>query len=180
MKRAIVVPAPMPVAAREELKTWLAITSDREDAMMETLMRSSFDMCEAFTGVMPLQQTCEEYLPASTAWQVLSARPVTSISLLVAIPNQGSAVVLGAGDYELDIDADQVGRIRLRAQGSARRLQVHYLAGMASNWDALPDGMQQGIVRLAAHHYRERDNAGDTPPASVAALWRPWRRVRLT
>ncbi|MFN2099116.1 hypothetical protein [Altererythrobacter sp. MF3-039] len=179
MKRAIVVPAPMPVAAREELKRWLSISSDNEDALMETLLRSSFDLCEAFTWAMPLEQTCEEHVPASTSWQALSARPVISATLLVAIPNQGSAQVLASDDYELDIDADQIGRVRMITQGSARRLQVQYVAGLASNWDAVPDGIRQGIIRLAAHHYRERDGAGATPPASVAALWRPWRRLRL-
>ena len=179
MKRAIVGPAPMPVAARDELKRWLAISSANEDALLESLLRSSFDMCEAFTGAMVLVQTCEEFLPASTAWQTLSVRPVRSIALAAAYPNEGSAQVLGSGDYELDIDVNQIGRVRMLSQGSARRLQIQYSAGLTSQWDQVPDGLRQGIIRLAAHHYRERDGAGDTPPASVAALWRPWRRLRL-
>ena len=147
---------------------------------METLLRASFDVCEAFTGLMPLQQTCEEQIPASNAWQKLSVQPVHLISLAIAHPNEGSAIVLDAGDYELDIDADQVGRVRLRSTGSFRRLQLHYLAGLSNTWTGLPEAIRQGIIRLAAHHYRERDGADDTPPAAVAALWRPWRRLRLT
>lgn len=180
MKRAIIVPAPMPVAARDELKRWLAITSSQEDALLEALLRSSLDMCEAFTGTMVLEQTCEEYLPASTSWQVLSAMPVQSIELVAARPNSGSAYAVSSDGYELDIDADRVGRIRLLTQGSARRVQVQYEAGLTSSWNAVPDGLRQGIIRLAAHHYRERDEAGANPPASVAALWRPWRRLRLS
>lgn len=179
MKRAIVGPAPMPVAARDELKRWLAISSASEDSLLEALLRSSLDMCEAFTGTMVLVQTCEEYLPASTAWQALSAAPVRMLQLVAAHPNEGSATILGAGDYELDIDADRIGRVRMISQGAARRLLIIYEAGLASQWDQVPDGLRQGIIRLAAHHYRERDGAGSTPPASVAALWRPWRRLRL-
>lgn len=38
--------------------------------------------------------------------------------------------------------------------------------------------LRQGIVRLVAHMHLHRD--GDqSPPAAVAALWRPWRRMRL-
>jgi hypothetical protein len=38
------------------------------------------------------------------------------------------------------------------------------------------------VVRLAADAYRRRDGdgAGSQPPTAVAALWRPWRRMRLT
>jgi hypothetical protein len=45
----------------------------------------------------------------------------------------------------------------------------------------LPEGIRQGALRLAAHQYRERDVDAPqpVPPAAVAALWRPWRRMRL-
>jgi len=59
---------------------------------------------------------------------------------------------------------------------------VRFTAGMAESWDMLPDAIQQGLVRWAAYQHRARD--GDKgiagPPASVAALWRPWRRMRIT
>jgi len=179
MKRLIVEPAPLPVAARDELKRWLAISAGGEDDFLDALLRASFDLCEAFTGIMVLVQTCEEYLPASCAWQALGVRPVRALVLLASYPADGPGSTLAAGDYALDIDGDQIGRIRLARQGSARRLQVRYQAGLATSWDEVPEALRQGIIRLAAHHYRERDGAGDTPPASVAALWRPWRRLRL-
>lgn len=51
---------------------------------------------------------------------------------------------------------------------------------VADEWSVLDPGLRHGILRLAAHHYRERDDARlDTPPAAVAALWRPFRRLRL-
>jgi len=43
----------------------------------------------------------------------------------------------------------------------------------------LPEPLRQGIVRLAAHLYTVRGEAEAPPPACVAALWRPWRRLRL-
>ena len=67
MKRAIVVPAPMPSAARDDLKSWLAIATSNEDALLDALLRAAFDMCEGFTGCMVLAQTCEESVPAGCA-----------------------------------------------------------------------------------------------------------------
>lgn len=179
MKRLIIVPAPIPIAARDDLKRWLAISSGSEDAFLDALLRAALDLCEAFTGTMILAQTCEEVLAASTAWQALGTRPVQSIEQLTAHANDGTSLVVASSGYELDIDGDEVGRVRLRTQGSARRIEVRFVAGLASEWNEIPDALRQGVIRLAAHHYRERDRSGDTPPASVAALWRPWRRLRL-
>ena len=63
-------------------------------------------------------------------------------------------------------------------QGSADRVEVDLTAGIAADWTSLPDALRQGIVRLAAHLFVEREN-GVPAPAIVTALWRPWRRMRL-
>jgi len=41
-----------------------------------------------------------------------------------------------------------------------------------------PAPVVQGVVRLAAHLYAHRDDEAG-PPAAVAALWRPYRQLRL-
>lgn len=46
----------------------------------------------------------------------------------------------------------------------------------AQFWD-LPESVRHGFLRLAAYRYRELV-ASLPPPAAVAALWRPWRRLR--
>ena len=53
---------------------------------------------------------------------------------------------------------------------------------LTSEWSALPQGLRHGVIRLAAHLYRERDDPSGAaiPPAGVAALWQPWRQMRLT
>lgn len=51
---------------------------------------------------------------------------------------------------------------------------------LASDWGAVAPPLREGIIRFAAHLYRDRDAASDRePPAAVAALWRPYRAVRL-
>ena len=180
MKRAIVTPAPLSGAALEELRNWLGIRSATEDPALQRLLRAASDMCEAFTGTMPLAATCEETLCASGEWQKLVTRPVQAIVGVDALPAEGARRSLPAGDYAVDLDADGGGLIRILRQGDAGRVAVRFIAGLAPDWCSLPEGMAHGILRLAAHDYRARDEGPTaTPPLAVAALWRPWRRLRL-
>jgi hypothetical protein len=59
-------------------------------------------------------------------------------------------------------------------------LQVRYRAGLADAVDGLPEPLRQGIVRLAADHFLARGTESAAPPAVVSALWRPFRRMRLS
>lgn len=182
MKRAILAPAPLAAAALAELKDWLAITTPRDDGVLTAQLRAALDMCEAFTGTMPLLAQCEELLPASGDWQKMHASPVQAITSVEGIPAQGARFAIPAPDYALDLDADGTASIRLINMGAATRVAVRFSAGLAADWSGLPESLRQGVLRLAAHQYRQRDNAdvAPVPPAAVAALWRPWRRMRLT
>jgi uncharacterized phiE125 gp8 family phage protein len=181
MTRAIVTPAVLAPAALADLKQWLGITTTRDDVPLTALLRSAIDICEAFTGTMPISCTCEEILPAIGGWQVLTVRPVTAITGVFAVAADNTRTTLAASAYAVELDADGSGRVNIFNAGTARRIAVRFTAGMAATWDVLPDAIRQGIVRLAAHQHREREGSGAAPlpPASVAALWRPWRRMRL-
>ena len=90
-------------------------------------------------------------------------------------------IPLAAEDYLVDLDAEGGAHVRLLRQGAAGRIAVRFVAGLAPDWASLPESLRHGIVRLAADAYRER-NAGEPaapPRAAIAALWRPWRRMRL-
>ena len=182
MKRTIVTPAILPSAALAEVKQWLGITTAQDDAPLTQLLRSALDTCEAFTGVLPLAATCEEVLPCSGDWQILATRPVQAITQVEGIALSGVRTALAASDYALELDADGSGRVRIVSPGLFTRFAVRFSAGLAPSWDVLAEALRHGIVRLAAHQHRERESSGASPlpPASVAALWRPWRRVRLT
>ena len=181
MKRAIVVPAVLAGAALDELKDWLAITTSKDDAALTALLLAALEMCEAFTGQMPLEATCEEILPADTCWRGLQTRPIQAVTGIEGIPAEGARFALAADVYAIDLDADGGAHVRIINQGAAGRIAVRFVAGLASDWVGLPDGLRHGIIRLAADGYRRRDGdgTGSQPPTAVAALWRPWRRMRL-
>ena len=181
MKRAIIVPAVLSGAPLDELKQWLAITTNREDDALIGLLRAATETCEAFTGRMPLEAVCEEVLPAAGHWQRIAAGPVQSVTAMYGIPADGARFTVAPDDYEADLDADGTGLVRLLRQGAAGRIAVQFTAGVAPDWASLPDGLKHGILRLAAHHFRQRDRdpVDISPPTAVAALWHPWRRLRL-
>ena len=176
MRRVILTPAAVPPAALAELKQWLGITVAADDAPLAGLLTAALDMCESFTGRMPLAQTCEEALLAQGGWQMLATRPVTAVLEVKRI----DGTPLPPEGYAIELEADGSARVRLFGP-EAGRATVRFTAGLAPAWEALPEGLRHGIVRLAAHQHREREGSGAAPlpPAAVVALWRPWRRMRL-
>lgn len=180
MKRVIVAPAALAGAPLAELKEWLAIRAGHEDAPLEAGLRAALEMCEGFTGIMPLTQICEEVLPAARQWLALSAAPVASLVEVAELSLPDARRGLEERDFTFAIDADGTARLRLNRRIAGERIVVRYRAGLAEGWDTLDAGLRQGIVRLAAHYHLERGaEQAASPPASVAALWRPWRRLRL-
>jgi len=186
MNRAILSPAAFPAAALAELKAWLAITTAADDAALSTLVAAALDLFEAFTGIMPLVAQCEELLPARAGEcaQALATRPVRAVSLVEAIAADGTRQALPSAAYALEPQADGAMRIRLSDPGPASRIAVRFTAGMAEEWGALPAPLRHGVIRLAAHQFRRRDDGegqgeGAQPPAAIAGLWQPWRRIRL-
>lgn len=181
MKRAIVAPPTLSPTALAELKAWLGVALPRDDAELAALLGAALEVCEGFTGELPLQSGCEDVLASHVWWQVLSARPVQAITAVAGMTLDGSRRTLPASAYMVDLDAEGGGRVRLTAPIAETRLVVSYTAGVAANWEALPESIRQGVIRLAAFQHREREAArpAPVPPAAVAALWRPWRRVRL-
>ena len=181
MKRAIVAPPLLSPAALTELKAWLGIALGRDDAELGALLAAALEVCEGFTGQLPVISGCEDVLAAHLWWQTLSARPVQAITGVSALALDGTRRALGVADSMIDLDADGGGRVRLSAPISETRIVVSYSAGMATRWEQVPEGIRQGVIRLAAFQHRERevDRPAPVPPAAVAALWRPWRQVHL-
>lgn len=182
MQRIIVQPPVPGDAALAELKQWLGITRPNEDDTLRALLATSLTICEAFTGRTPLRQTVEENIALAGEWQELVSRPVIAITAAAVIADSGvrTPVAVLADALEWRIGASACVRLRRPFEGQAMALQVS--VGIAADWAALPAPLRHGIVRLAAHHFRDREGASKAsavPPASVTALWRPWREVRL-
>jgi uncharacterized phiE125 gp8 family phage protein len=159
-------------------KALLRIDSSGEDGLIETLVRAALDHAEAFTGQVTIRRDGAALVPARADWARLPVTPVQVIGVVHGVPAEGAAFALAIDAYAIDIDAQGDGWVRVMRPGSAGRIEVAVRAGMAETWGTLPEALRQGVVRLAAHLFTDRDGTG-APPAAVTALWRPWRRMRL-
>lgn len=174
------IPAPLLAPARDEAKAYLRIDHADEDALIDRLIADATVLAEAFTAQQLLQRVVVETLSAGSGWQRLSSAPVRSITGVEGLPAEGAAFPLPVDSYAIDIDAHGQGWVRVTNPGAAGRIRVTLGAGLASDWASLPEPVRLGIIRLTAHLYTHRDAADDVgPPAAVAALLRPWRRMRL-
>ena len=169
-----------PGVSLAEAQAYVRVETGEEEALLAGLVRTASAMCEQFTGRALIARQFTETLSVGSQWQRLSPTPVRTIELVEALAEDGSATVLAAGSYAIDIDSSGDGWIRMMAGLGAAKLRVTGEAGMADDGNGLPEPIRQGIVRLAAHLFNARDGGGGDPPAAVTALWRPYRRIRLS
>ena len=169
-----------PAALIAEVKAFVRIEHDADDDAIDAFLRSAASLCEDFTGQMLIARSVTDMLPARLAWQKLKRLPVQAIASVEEVAADGIASVRAVEDYALDIDSDGIGWIRLHRSDRGSRIRVTYSAGLVTDWEELPAGLRQGIVRMAGYLYANRDgvDAGG-PPSAVTALWRPYRRMRI-
>jgi uncharacterized phiE125 gp8 family phage protein len=180
MQRTIVQPPVPGDAALAELKHWLGITRPNEDETLNQLLATSLATCEAFTGRTPLRQTVEEIIPLVSGWQELVSRPVQNLTAAALIAQDGTRTVQHVNGDAFEWRIGTSACIQLLRPFEGRGLAVQLVVGIAADWNALPAPLRHGIVRLAAFQFRDREGkSAAVPPASVTALWRPWREVRL-
>ncbi|HEX8300734.1 head-tail connector protein [Sphingomonas sp.] len=162
----------------DDAKAYLRLEGTSEDALIERLVATATGLCEAYLGQALVAREMQDMLPASGAWQRLGTGPVHAITAVEGVPAEGAAFALSPDAYAIDVDAAGDGWVRVMRPGAAGRVRVTYEAGMAADTGAVPAPIGQGVTRLVEYLYADRDGR-DGPPAAVAALWRPYRRVRL-
>lgn len=183
MERIIVQPPALGDAALADLKHWLGISRPTEDTMLIGLLETSLVICEAFTGRAPLVQAVEEVIALRGGWQELTSRPVRDVTGAALIAAGGSRETLAVPSDAFELRIAGSACVQLLHPFEGRGVALQLVVGIADDWASVPAPLRHGIIRLAAHHYRDRDRdtkASAAPPASVTALWRPWRSVRLT
>lgn len=161
------------------LKSYLKIALDDEDDVLSDLIASATDMAERFTGQILVERAVDELMPVTGEWQRMTVRPVRALTEVLGVPAEGAEFALPVDAYAIDIDRNGDGWVRVQRQGAAGRVRVRYTAGIAADAGGVPEAIAHGIVRLAGEYHARRDGIEPQPPAAVAALWRPWRRMRL-
>lgn len=171
----------IPADAVDDAAAYLRLDGEDELLLISGLIASAIRQCEAFCATILLRRAVVEQLRISGDWQLLGAVPVRSITSVAGLMPDGSPAAIGITRYALDIDPGGGGWFRVIEAGSGIYARVTYQAGLAETWADIDAPLRQGIIRLVAYLHANRDSSDDTgPPAAVAALWRPYRRMRLT
>ena len=172
-------PASLTGAPLAELKRWLSISTTGEDELLTGLIAAALALCERFTGVMPFKCEVRQSFASPSSARSLGATPFIAPIEVEAVDGLQRRA-LAPEDYAIGITGEGTASFALLTAIAEPQVEIRYLAGLASEWPDIDEGLRQGVIRHAAHLYSEREQAEAAPlPASIAALWRPWRKLRL-
>ncbi|MDB5696063.1 MAG: hypothetical protein JWN21_1606 [Sphingomonas bacterium] len=171
------VPASVVAELVAAARGYARVADGVEAGLLARAAETAVATAEAFCGIAIFARGHEDVLPVAAGWQRLRATPVTAIAGVTGLPVGLAPFVVPVGDYVVDIEASGDGWVRVAQAGGAARVAVSYTAGLAADWASCPPPLAQGLVMLVAHLFADRE--GQVPPAAVAALWRPFRRMRL-
>ena len=170
----------LPAVTMSEAQAYVRIETGEEEAILAGLIRTASALCESFLNQVVIARSFDLDLTASGSWERLSVTPVRSIGSVEALDVSGIATPLPSSGFAVDIDSAGDGWIRVAEPIGASRVRIHGTAGMAEHPNDVPEPIRQGVLRLVAHLFSSRDGSGGDPPAAVTALWRPYRRMRLS
>lgn len=180
MMTTSLLPGEAPVSL-EEARRWLRMGAAIDDDVVTGLIGAATNICEAFVGQWLVVRGAEEILPIGSGALRLAVRPVVAVDTVTLMIEGGGETALAAEDYRVTIGRDGDARLTIHRPGAAARVRVGYRAGMAPGPGGVPDAIRQGIMRMIQylHDARGDGSGGDAPPAMIAALWHPWRRLML-
>lgn len=167
-------------AMLDEARAYLRVDMADEDPSLSAALLAAIGHAENFTRAVLIRRNATEIISASCGWQILQACPVQSVISVTGIPAEGAAFLFAPDAWEAKIGSRGEAYVRIANPGIAGRAQIACVAGVASDWAALPEALRLGLLRLTAHFHAHRDapDAGG-PPSAALALLLPWRRLRL-
>lgn len=172
-----------------EAKANLRIDHDREDDLLEGLIRAAREDVEASTGLALIDQDWRLALdrPPASGRICLHRHPVKAIMSVTVYGSDGEASLLEPAGYRLDA-ASRPARLDLLKQPAAHTsingIEVDFAAGFGEAGTDVPDLIKRAIHLLVAHWYEFRASFGarDQPvsfPDAYGRLIAPYRMRRL-
>jgi uncharacterized phiE125 gp8 family phage protein len=170
------------IVALAELKAFLRIETDMEDALLAGLLRSAESIIESWIGQLLVRREIVEEGHAEDGTLRLSRGPVQAVLAVAVADAEGMFVELPPSGWVVQSAAG--GRARIRLQGTQEhalaRVRVRYRAGLSDGWNGVPEPLRQAVIRAAAHGFAHRDSPDDAGlPPIVRQLVEPWRNLRM-
>lgn len=157
-----------------EVQAYARVETGEEEALLAGLLRTASEMCETFLNQALLARNFEVVVRAGEGWTLLPLQPVRAIT---TVRRQTDSDPLPPTSYRSDIDHEGRGHVAGLAAGET--FAVGGSVGMALDGNGVPEPIRQGILRLAAYMFANRDGQIGDLPKAVTALWRPYRKAGL-
>lgn len=173
MKDMLINPPAHEPVSLSEIKDFLKIEGDEEDALLAQLLLIARESCEEFSRRALITQM-RAFMDRPAPAMAFPREPVQNVVQVFHLC-EGVSTPVSAVDYYLE-----GGRLIFKRAPHGGEVRIEYMAGYGDDWNAVPSALRQGILRLIAHMHRFRDAAGEGGiPLAVCALWRPYRVHRL-
>lgn len=171
---------PVPVA---ELRAFLRLDRDDEDALLARLLRAAREDVERRTGLFVAERSGRLVLPAGVGTVTLGFRPVTLVASLALLDADGGA-------RESEADLVRIENTSLRTclhwrrpiEVTAGGVELELVAGLSP--DRVPESLRLAMLRMAATAYETRamltpsQDAGSLSPL-VRSLLSPFRALSV-
>lgn len=170
-----------PAAALAELKAFLRIEADsHEDALLSALLRAATETVEAMLGQLLFERAVEERGTVRAGRLALGFEPARSLLSVEQGDADGLFTPLADGVARFRAGRFGEGHVHVSGVGDGSELRVRYRAGIAADWNGVPEVLRLSVIRAAAHFHAHRDRADDAGvPPVVRRLLAPWRARRV-
>ncbi len=180
-------PAAEPLSCAE-MKVFLRVDHDNDDALIEDLIAAARQLCESATGRSLITRSYSLYLDAwpEAATLTLPHPPLAVVDAIQVYAADNSAAEFSADNYVVDA-AGLPGRIALTSAPPlpgrvANGIEIQFTAGYGAAAADVPVLLRQGMKQAVAHMY---ENRGDTPASALnasgaAAIFQPYRLAGLS
>ncbi len=155
-----------------------------DDAMLAPLIEAAALEVERWTARALMQRA---FLLRVDRWDsptrhALPLSPVVSVETLTLVDAAGARSEIAPDRWRLDAAAGPPalrGAPLLPAIAAGGHAEARLVAGYGPEWADAPAGLRHATLTLAAAWYDDAGAVGEAPPATVAALLAPYRRLRL-
>lgn len=184
--QALGLPAVEPVGLAE-VKTFLRITHDSEDAVLTGYISAARMFCENYTDksfITRAYRLVLEHVPKGRVVEIPRS-PLIDINSVKTYAANGAVTVFNADLYEVDCAQNRLclkdGAVLPSGLRSYNAVEIEFTAGYGAAAEDVPEALRQAILIKTAQLYEYR--AEDAAPGGfdlIASLLRPYKRMRIS
>ncbi|WP_243453892.1 head-tail connector protein [Sandaracinobacteroides saxicola] len=169
----------VPAVSLAEVKAFLRVTHDAEDALIAALARAATEAVEAWTGQLLIERSVSVDVAVTGPRLRFPLWPLVRVEAVSWLPRTGAAPGAVNG-WSVAVDAAGASWVTHGLDVRDGLLRVGARVGLAKDWNGVPETARLAVCRLAAVGFARRDGGeGSAMPADVAAALLPLRRVAL-